>query len=65
MSPFLTLHYEAVKVLDESIFIESLPLTVPLIYIPFIVPYIFPLFIITPLLRPITLSFIEIPFTSP
>ena len=29
MSPFLILHYEAVKVLDESIFIESLPLTVP------------------------------------
>ena len=27
--PFLILHYEAVKVLDESIFIELLPLTVP------------------------------------
>ncbi len=41
MSPFLTLHYEAVKVLDESIFIEfSLPLTVPIIYIPLVFPYI-------------------------
>ena len=29
VSPFLTLHYEAVKVLDESIFIELIPLTVP------------------------------------
>ena len=64
MPPFLTLHYEAVKVLDESIFIESLPLTVPIIYIPFIIPYIFPLFITTPLLKPSTLPFISIPFPS-
>ena len=39
---FLTLHYEAVKRLDESIFIESLPLTVPLIYIPLVLPFIEP-----------------------
>ena len=38
--PFLILHYEAVKVLDEAIFIESVPLTVPLIYIPLVFPYI-------------------------
>ena len=38
MPPFLTLHYEAVKVLDESIFIELIPLTVPLIYTPLVLP---------------------------
>ena len=42
MSPFLILHYEAVKRLDESIFIESLPLTVPLIYSPLVLPDIVP-----------------------
>ena len=40
VSTFLILHYEAVKVPDEAIFIESLPLTVPLIYIPVVVPYV-------------------------
>lgn len=40
MSPFLTLHYEAVKVLDEATFIEVSPLTVPLIYTPLVLPYI-------------------------
>lgn len=46
MPPFLILHYEAVKVLDEAIFIEFLlPLTVPLIYIPVVVaPEIVPAF---------------------
>ena len=45
MSAFLILHYEAVKVLDEAIFIEfSLPLTVSLIYIPVVAPEIVPAF---------------------
>lgn len=42
MSPFLTLHYEAVKALDESIFTEVSPLTAPLIYIPLVLPFIEP-----------------------
>lgn len=42
MPPFLTLHSEAVKALDESIFIEVSPLTVPLIYIPLVLPFIEP-----------------------
>ena len=42
--PFLILHYEAVKVLDESIFIELIPLTVPPVYIPYVFPYIVEVF---------------------
>lgn len=44
MPPFLILHYEAVKVLDESIFIELIPLTVPLSSIPLVFPYIVEVF---------------------
>lgn len=42
MFPFLILHSEAVKVSDEATFIEVSPLTVSLIYIPLVLPFIEP-----------------------
>lgn len=44
MSAFLILQFVAVKVADELIFIELALSTVPLIYIPLILPFIVPLF---------------------